>query len=52
MTGRLGFSLQRPERRAVEWDESDIARWIAHEAADQKKGGGEHTCLDRVPLDE
>ncbi|MEU7291488.1 MULTISPECIES: winged helix-turn-helix domain-containing protein [Streptomyces] len=22
LTGRLGWSLQRPERRAVEWDES------------------------------
>ncbi|MGW7201790.1 winged helix-turn-helix domain-containing protein [Streptomyces chryseus] len=33
MTGRLGWSLQRPERRAVERDESQIARWIAHEVA-------------------
>jgi transposase len=31
LTGRLGWSLQRPERRAVERDESEIARWIAHE---------------------
>lgn len=30
LTGRLGWSLQRPERRAVERDESEIARWIAH----------------------
>ncbi|MFD3537598.1 winged helix-turn-helix domain-containing protein, partial [Streptomyces sp. NPDC058661] len=31
LTGRLGWSLQRPERRAVERDESEIAPWIAHE---------------------
>ncbi|MEU3731532.1 winged helix-turn-helix domain-containing protein [Streptomyces sp. NPDC033538] len=31
LTGRLGWSLQRPERRAVERDESEIARWIVHE---------------------
>ncbi|MFB7919507.1 winged helix-turn-helix domain-containing protein [Streptomyces sp. NPDC056061] len=31
LTGRLGWSLQRPEQRAVERDESEIARWIAHE---------------------
>ncbi|MGW7099628.1 winged helix-turn-helix domain-containing protein [Streptomyces sp. NPDC054838] len=31
LTGRLGWSLQRPEWRAVERDESEIARWIAHE---------------------
>ncbi|MFD4370017.1 winged helix-turn-helix domain-containing protein [Streptomyces sp. NPDC058486] len=31
LTGRLGWSLQRPERRAVERDDSEIARWIAHE---------------------
>lgn len=31
VTGRLGWSLQRPERQAFERDESEIARWIAHE---------------------
>ncbi len=31
LTGRLGWSLQRPERRAVERDETEIARWIAYE---------------------
>ncbi|MFF3842794.1 winged helix-turn-helix domain-containing protein [Streptomyces sp. NPDC001930] len=31
LTGRLGWSLQRPERRAVERDEPEVARWIAHE---------------------
>ncbi|WP_350234535.1 winged helix-turn-helix domain-containing protein [Streptomyces sp. Edi4] len=31
LTGRLGWSLQRPERRAVERDESEIARWVSHE---------------------
>lgn len=37
-TGRLGWSLQRPERGAVERDESEIARWIAHEWPRIKKG--------------
>ncbi|MFJ7420315.1 winged helix-turn-helix domain-containing protein [Streptomyces uncialis] len=31
LIGRLGWSLQRPERRAVERYGSEIARWIAHE---------------------
>ncbi|MFE9574135.1 winged helix-turn-helix domain-containing protein [Streptomyces sp. NPDC006692] len=31
LTGRLGWSLQRPERRAVERDDSEIARWVSHE---------------------
>ncbi|MFJ6650528.1 winged helix-turn-helix domain-containing protein [Streptomyces sp. NPDC091290] len=31
LTGRLGWSLQRPERRAVERDESEIVGWVAHE---------------------
>ncbi|MFE9122744.1 winged helix-turn-helix domain-containing protein [Streptomyces sp. NPDC007172] len=48
LTGRLGWSPQRPERRAVEWDEWEIARWVAHEWPRIKKAG-EHTCLDRVP---
>ncbi|MFB8044968.1 winged helix-turn-helix domain-containing protein [Streptomyces hydrogenans] len=38
LTGWLGRSLQRPERRAVERDESEIARWIAHEWPRIKKG--------------
>ncbi|MEV7996587.1 winged helix-turn-helix domain-containing protein, partial [Streptomyces sp. NPDC086077] len=38
LTGRLGWSLRRPERRAVERDESEIARWIAHEWPRIKKG--------------
>ncbi|WP_443072588.1 winged helix-turn-helix domain-containing protein [Streptomyces sp. RPT161] len=38
LTSRLGWSLQRPERRAVERDESEIARWIAHEWPRIKKG--------------
>lgn len=32
LTSRLGWSLQQPERRAVERDESEIARWIAQQA--------------------
>ncbi|MER6784299.1 winged helix-turn-helix domain-containing protein [Streptomyces sp. NPDC000658] len=42
LTGRLGWSLQRPERRAVERDESEIARWIAHEWPRIKKGPWTH----------
>ncbi|MFE9500402.1 winged helix-turn-helix domain-containing protein [Streptomyces collinus] len=38
LTGRLGWSRQHPERRAVERDESEIARWIAHEWPCSKKG--------------
>ncbi|MFD0647822.1 winged helix-turn-helix domain-containing protein [Streptomyces malaysiensis subsp. malaysiensis] len=30
-TGRLGWSPRRPQRRAVERDESEIARWVTHE---------------------
>ncbi|MFE7568957.1 winged helix-turn-helix domain-containing protein [Streptomyces sp. NPDC057539] len=37
-TGRLGWSLQRPERRAVERNESETARWIAQEWPRIKKG--------------
>ncbi|MEU7150778.1 winged helix-turn-helix domain-containing protein [Streptomyces sp. NPDC045470] len=47
LAGRLGWSPQRPERRAVERNESEIARWVAHEWPRIKRGG-EHTCLDRV----
>ncbi|MEU9337141.1 winged helix-turn-helix domain-containing protein [Streptomyces sp. NPDC048290] len=39
LTDRPGWSLQRPERRAVERDESEIARWAAHEWPRIKKGG-------------
>ncbi|MEV0418600.1 winged helix-turn-helix domain-containing protein [Streptosporangium canum] len=35
---RLGWSLQRPERRAVERDESAIARWVAIEWPRIKRG--------------
>ncbi|MCM2387396.1 winged helix-turn-helix domain-containing protein [Streptomyces albipurpureus] len=38
LTGRLGWSLQRRERRAVERDESEIARWIAHACPRIKRG--------------
>ncbi|GHC71625.1 hypothetical protein GCM10007079_04170 [Nocardiopsis terrae] len=31
LTGRLGWSLQRTQRKAVERGESEIARWVAHE---------------------
>jgi transposase len=35
---RLGWTLQRPERRAIERDEEAIARWVAHEWPRIKKG--------------
>lgn len=38
LTVRLGWSLQRPERRAVERDEAAIARWVAHEWPRIKRG--------------
>ena len=38
LTGRLGWSLQRPQRRAVERDETEIARWVACEWPRIKKG--------------
>jgi transposase len=38
LTGRLGWSLQRPERQARERDEQAIARWVAHEWPRIKKG--------------
>ncbi|WP_426367597.1 winged helix-turn-helix domain-containing protein [Streptomyces sp. E-08] len=37
-TGRLGWRLQRPERRAAERDDAAIARWIAHEWPRIRKG--------------
>ncbi|MFE6128324.1 winged helix-turn-helix domain-containing protein [Streptomyces sp. NPDC056437] len=38
MRRSLGWSLQRPERRAVERDESEIARWVAQEWPRIKRG--------------
>ncbi|MGW7074691.1 winged helix-turn-helix domain-containing protein [Streptomyces sp. NPDC054866] len=38
MTGRLGWSLKRPRRQAVERDESEIARRVAREWPRIKKG--------------
>lgn len=38
LTRRLGWSLQRPQRRAVERDESETARWVAHEWPRIKRG--------------
>ncbi|MFJ4866712.1 winged helix-turn-helix domain-containing protein [Streptomyces sp. NPDC088748] len=38
LTGRPGWSLQRPERRAMEQDETETARWIPHEWPRIKKG--------------
>jgi transposase len=38
LTARLGWSLQRPQRKAAERDEDEIARWVAHEWPRIKKG--------------
>ncbi|MFI9438580.1 winged helix-turn-helix domain-containing protein [Streptosporangium sp. NPDC052375] len=38
LTGRLDWSLQRPERRAVERDEAEIARWVDFEWPRIKRG--------------
>src|ERR671912_84756 len=38
LVGRLGWSLQRPERKARERDEEAIARWVASEWPRSKKG--------------
>jgi transposase len=38
LTVRLGWSLQRPARQASERDESEIARWVAHEWPRIKRG--------------
>ncbi|MEU4657787.1 winged helix-turn-helix domain-containing protein [Streptomyces sp. NPDC023723] len=48
LTGRLGWSMQRPRRPAVERDESETARRVAHEWPRTSKGGSEETCLDRA----
>ncbi|MEV6821285.1 winged helix-turn-helix domain-containing protein [Nocardiopsis dassonvillei] len=38
LTVRLGWSLQRPQRKAAERDEAEIARWVAHEWPRIKRG--------------
>jgi transposase len=35
---RLGWTLQRPKPRAIERDEQQVARWVAHEWPRIKKG--------------
>jgi transposase len=37
LVGRLGWSLQRPERQAKERDEQAVARWVADEWPRTKK---------------
>ena len=39
---RLGWTLQRPERRASERDEQAIRHWVAHEWPRIKKGPAQH----------
>ena len=39
---RLGWTLQRPERRASDRDEEAIARWVAQEWPRINKGPAQH----------
>jgi transposase len=39
---RLGWTLQRPERRASEREEEAITRWVAQEWPRSKKGPPQH----------
>jgi Winged helix-turn helix len=39
---RLGWSLQRPERRASERDEQAIQRWVQQEGPRIKNGQPQH----------
>jgi transposase len=38
LRGRLGWSVQRPQRKAKERDEQAIQHWVAHEWPRIKKG--------------
>ena len=38
LRGRLGWTVQRPERQATERDEQSIQHWVAHEWPRIKKG--------------
>ncbi|VEI90145.1 Uncharacterised protein [Nocardiopsis dassonvillei] len=38
LTVPLDWSLKRPQRKAVERDETEIARWVAHELPLIKSG--------------
>jgi hypothetical protein len=38
LRGRLGWSVQRPQRQAKERDEEAIQHWVAHEWPRIKKG--------------
>ncbi|MER6434644.1 winged helix-turn-helix domain-containing protein [Streptomyces sp900105245] len=48
LTGRLGWSLQRPERRAVERDERRLPAG-SRTSGRASKRGREHPCLDGLP---
>ncbi|HEX5876755.1 MAG TPA: winged helix-turn-helix domain-containing protein, partial [Actinomycetota bacterium] len=38
LRGRLGWTVQRPERQAKERDEQAVQHWVAHEWPRIKKG--------------
>jgi transposase len=42
LRGRLGWTVQRPERQATERDEQAIQHWVAHEWPRIKKGHAQH----------
>ncbi|MFH8804317.1 winged helix-turn-helix domain-containing protein [Streptomyces sp. NPDC017936] len=52
LTGRLGWSLQRPGRQAVERDEFEIARWVAQPVhrAWKRAGRTRGVPVARVPV--
>ncbi|MFG2637993.1 winged helix-turn-helix domain-containing protein [Streptomyces sp. NPDC048362] len=49
LISRLGWSVERPERRAVERDESENRSLDRAGVAARQKGGREHMCLERLP---
>jgi transposase len=42
LRGRLGWTVQRPQRQAKERDEEAIQHWVAHEWRRIKKGQSQH----------
>jgi hypothetical protein len=45
----MGWTVQRPERRAIERDEAAIARWVKADWPRIRQKRTAAWCLDRVP---
>jgi transposase len=45
----MGWTVQRPERRAIERDEAAIARWVKADWSRIRQKRTAAWCLDRVP---